>query len=749
MAQMNSLLVSWNFDTLTGSDGSGQFSVPDTQNTYFGTAIDFDANENNFILKEDIKTNRQVFLDTIESSETIQCLEEDDVRIDALHKPSSLRLILENSMYQIVSDEMLNLFSTIDAYTFKFAEPFNRYRDSYTELDKARSEFFSRILEKPNVEKYIEFYKWIDSSLGYLLDQLKPENSHVSTGLKNTIESHILERNKYKHQLPLTIQPNRVFDANMPAITVRSLSRSTRSSSGSFNKNTPNDIVYVENSDLETADTENVLNRNYRKNYEVFHAAGQVSLDRITKPNKSIFKTKFSSVDGLSDIDLNWSGEYSVWNGLNNRAKSVKDAYNYSQSLPLGTQGQLTEQDFRDNNFTQRNIPYRDENYSSTSSVYYQNIPSEQVRFLHETNILYDRNSTTYETAEDAVEPPIQFCVPLRLQIKLPSGLEFLETYSPYGAVIDSFSVRNRKSYNGLLDKIYINEYNNWFSTIGTFFSKSYELSKNNLLSIRYMERMDVIFPRTDLIGLARVRTKTAYEEQKGIFSSGSITWNNNSYNNPSHTIRSFWRDSIEDRKRTRGIDQKLTGDYYYTGSFNCYQYPNIKQDPDIFENNIYYDPNIYNSMWSMDHQTDFKFEESGSAVILSCSQETYGDLAPYSHFYQSRFYLAGTQIEYDLYLQPKPQFVHNVFLNRTAINTIDTDIQFIFNKSYQQNVHCGIEPFYDTYEDFRDNVRHKTQNRSIVPEFIVSNFDLLIDDSTNASQIKALTQNRSAIRIV
>ena len=33
-----------------------------------------------------------------------------------------------------------------------------------------------------------------------MIDQLKPESTNNSKGLKNTVESHILERNKYEHK---------------------------------------------------------------------------------------------------------------------------------------------------------------------------------------------------------------------------------------------------------------------------------------------------------------------------------------------------------------------------------------------------------------------------------------------------------------------------------------------------------------------------------------------------------------------
>ena len=55
---MNSLLVSWNFDNLTGSNNSGSFTVSDVSNNYSGTGDLFATSSSDFLLKEDIKTNK-------------------------------------------------------------------------------------------------------------------------------------------------------------------------------------------------------------------------------------------------------------------------------------------------------------------------------------------------------------------------------------------------------------------------------------------------------------------------------------------------------------------------------------------------------------------------------------------------------------------------------------------------------------------------------------------------------------------
>ena len=49
---------------------------------------------------------------------------------------------IEKSMYQSISEEMLNMFSTIVGFNNLIGEPVNRYRQDYKDLGKLRQLFF-------------------------------------------------------------------------------------------------------------------------------------------------------------------------------------------------------------------------------------------------------------------------------------------------------------------------------------------------------------------------------------------------------------------------------------------------------------------------------------------------------------------------------------------------------------------------------------------------------------------------------
>ena len=101
MALNDNLISSWNFDTVSGSNTSGEVLVNDISNNYSGKAVGFDANDNSFVLKEDIKTSKKTNFETLEGADTIKLVDFDDERTSTNKKPSSVSLMLENSMYQL------------------------------------------------------------------------------------------------------------------------------------------------------------------------------------------------------------------------------------------------------------------------------------------------------------------------------------------------------------------------------------------------------------------------------------------------------------------------------------------------------------------------------------------------------------------------------------------------------------------------------------------------------------------------
>ena len=212
-------ILNWDFDTVTGSDASGDFEVdditsgstdtiygwPDTiiRREHKGRGRDFGASKTAFVdsrfvfaLKKELPeisfTNENVF---IKGDREINFIKDDEV--------SDNFYLLEKSMNAIVSEKMLETFSTIQEFANLIGRPEDRYRQNYKRLDKVRELFFNRVTADIDFETFTNYYKWIDSSVSAMISQLYPASVRFGEAASNVVESHILERNKLQNRIGL------------------------------------------------------------------------------------------------------------------------------------------------------------------------------------------------------------------------------------------------------------------------------------------------------------------------------------------------------------------------------------------------------------------------------------------------------------------------------------------------------------------------------------------------------------------
>ncbi|MFM1840080.1 MAG: Lentibacter virus vB LenP [Bacteroidota bacterium] len=219
--EIDTLVLDWSFNQVTGSDGSGQFIVQDltsgsiNQNKgydtwfnniskyqYTGRGYNFLANDNSFVSNEYVVADKLKLPDTINSSDMINILTEDDELFTSDSRPEIYVTRFEKSMYQTISEEMINMFGTMVKFNDYVGRPVHKYRAEYKDLRYLRELFFAKVQNEPDLDKYLEFYKWFDDAVGVFLAQLTPATAQISSKLENTIESHILERQKYQHKYP-------------------------------------------------------------------------------------------------------------------------------------------------------------------------------------------------------------------------------------------------------------------------------------------------------------------------------------------------------------------------------------------------------------------------------------------------------------------------------------------------------------------------------------------------------------------
>ena len=232
----NMLALDWNFSDVTASDGSGNFFTQDMSSgsaqerraygwagglsgyKHPGKGTGFKASSTS--VSKDFNINTFKFIDPESpiSSDMINILSADDKLFGFTETVPNFHHTLEKSMYAAISDEMLNFFAGVIDFNNVIGEPVNRYRERYKKLGKLREAFFRRVATTTDVEKYIKYYQWFDDSLSEIIGQLMPASGKFSEDVLNVVESHALERNKYKSQFP-TIE-FRLDDPITPALGI-------------------------------------------------------------------------------------------------------------------------------------------------------------------------------------------------------------------------------------------------------------------------------------------------------------------------------------------------------------------------------------------------------------------------------------------------------------------------------------------------------------------------------------------------
>ena len=217
---IETLALNWDFQTLTSSNASGEFVVPDfssgsttstsrhgylsniINNQHSGRGTGFTANSTASIDVDYMHAYAYQLPEVLSNKDTVQILDKDDHTYFRDKRPIKFHYSVEKSLYQDISLDMLNMFSTMKDFHNLIGEPVNRYRPQYKDLEKLRQLYFERVRNTPEFEKFVDFYKWFDDALGQMILELVPASSRFSKGVRNMVESHILERNKYWTKFP-------------------------------------------------------------------------------------------------------------------------------------------------------------------------------------------------------------------------------------------------------------------------------------------------------------------------------------------------------------------------------------------------------------------------------------------------------------------------------------------------------------------------------------------------------------------
>lgn len=231
--RIDTLSLFWDFETLSISDATGSVSnIPDIKSSsisssaypssinnlikYQHTAKGSYFAENYQVRKADYFNSSRIQIpENLDSSELIQILEADDEKITAQTLPQSLFFSVESSMYDVISRKALEFFSTIANFNNLIGEPTNKFKTSYKDLTKLRQLFFENVENSPDLEKYVELYKWVDDALEGVLANLIPASANASDKVRTIVENHILERNKARQNILVNTKVPSVTDKDI------------------------------------------------------------------------------------------------------------------------------------------------------------------------------------------------------------------------------------------------------------------------------------------------------------------------------------------------------------------------------------------------------------------------------------------------------------------------------------------------------------------------------------------------------
>jgi hypothetical protein len=109
------------------------------------------------------------------------------------------RLAIDVSIVDALNEDIIKIFSSLKYLDNALGNPELVFSDDYPSLEVLRTVYFNRLTDKINIRGFFEFFKWFDSSIGMLIEQLIPRKAKF-LGTNYVIESHMLERAKFAYK---------------------------------------------------------------------------------------------------------------------------------------------------------------------------------------------------------------------------------------------------------------------------------------------------------------------------------------------------------------------------------------------------------------------------------------------------------------------------------------------------------------------------------------------------------------------
>ena len=108
------------------------------------------------------------------------------------------RFIVENSFVQALNEDIINVLATLEDFNEMIGDPELLFSSEYPDIRFLRSVYFNRLTSRIKIKEFFEFYRWFDDAMGILIERLMPKKTDF-LGVQFTIESHMLERTKFRY----------------------------------------------------------------------------------------------------------------------------------------------------------------------------------------------------------------------------------------------------------------------------------------------------------------------------------------------------------------------------------------------------------------------------------------------------------------------------------------------------------------------------------------------------------------------
>jgi len=200
---------------ISASDTSGQIILTDfSQNRMYGTGSAFETSKTVFNFEKVIYTSLPPAFDDLENSNKIRprsfVSSSNITNYDAAKAPlfeiepndlpqDDPRFSIDFSVASALNEDIITMFGTLDEIDEAVGTANLQFSPDYPQLQVLRDNYFHKLEKKVSFKEFLEFFRWFDTSIGTMLEQLVPKKTNF-LGVNFVIEPHSLERAKVQYQ---------------------------------------------------------------------------------------------------------------------------------------------------------------------------------------------------------------------------------------------------------------------------------------------------------------------------------------------------------------------------------------------------------------------------------------------------------------------------------------------------------------------------------------------------------------------